>query len=48
MCFIGNKYIKIVMPDIINCNIWMRDCKLENNLKCFYLVDTNFEASYQF
>ena len=40
-------WIKIDMPDIINCDIWIRTCSLENNWQGFSSVDTNFEASYQ-
>ena len=40
--------IKNGMQDKINRDIWIRTCRLENNWQGFSLVDTNFEASYQF
>ena len=40
--------IKIVMPDIINCDIWIITCRLGNNWQGFSSVDKNYEASYQF
>ena len=38
-------WIKIDMPYIINCDIWIRTYRLENNWQGFPSVDTNFEAS---
>ena len=40
-------WIKIDVPDIINCDIWIRNCMLKNNCQCLYSIDTNSEGSYQ-
>ena len=36
------------MPDIINFDVWIRTCRMENNLQGFSSIDTNSESSYQF
>ena len=36
------------MPDIINCDMCIRTCMLENNWQGFSSIDTNIEASYKF
>ena len=36
------------MPDIINCDIWMRTCMMENKRQGFSSMYTNSEANYQF
>ena len=40
-------WIKIDMPDIKNCDIWIKTFMLENNWKGFSSTDTNSEATYQ-
>ena len=40
-------WIKIDMPDIIICDILIRNCMLENNRQGLSSIDKNGEASYQ-
>ena len=35
------------MPDIIKCDILIRTCMLENNLKVVSSIDINCEGMYQ-
>ena len=41
-------WIKSYMPVIINCDIWIRSCSLENKWPGLSFVDKNYEYSYQF
>ena len=38
---------KMYMPDIIICDIWIRNFMMEINCQGFFSIDTNSEASYQ-
>ena len=42
-----SSWIKIDIPDKINCDKWIRPCMLENNWQGFSSMYTNSEAIYQ-
>ena len=41
-------WIKLDMPDIIDCDTWIRTCRLKNNWHGFSSVGTNCEPRYKF